>query len=302
MDQQTPLSQPHLSGYVQSLRRRPQPWRTVVAAAGGILAMLLLVAAAVPIGVAVDELIGITPFDPTRPSFTIGLWAAGNLLLALLIPVSMGLNKLVYAAGSGANTLSSTAGRFRWLVLVRAAAIVVPLWIVYALVMQPLLGTGAPRWTALNLALCVVAVVTIPLQSAGEEFLFRGLVFRAIGARFARPVVAFVVATSITAVEFGFIHGASDLWGTAYYVAMGVSFAVLAERTGGLEIPVLLHATNNTVLLVPVVVAGQLSTVSTPSGPILLVPIFLAATVTLLLWRTTWWLTKSSGKAVEVAA
>ncbi|SDV00843.1 CAAX protease self-immunity [Microlunatus sagamiharensis] len=262
--------------------------------------MFLLVAAAVPVGRTQDTLIGVAPFDAARPSFTIGLWVGGNLLLGLLIPVSLVLTKLAYGAAPG--SLFSVAGRFRWAVFARAAVVVVPLWIVYALVLQPFLGTGAPRWTALHLALCVVAVVTVPLQSAGEEFLFRGLVFRAVGARFARPLVAFVVAATITAVEFGLIHGASDGWGTAYYVAMGVCFAVLAERTGGLEIPVLLHATNNMVLLVPVLLAGQLSSVSTPSGPILLVPILLVVIVTTLMWRTTPRLTKLSADEVAAAA
>ncbi len=278
---------------MQSLRYRPQPWRTLLAAGGGILALLFLLAvAATPLGIAVDTAIGVTPFDPAHPSFTIGFWAAGNILIALLIPVSMALQKLAYGASPG--TLSSLAGRFRWRILARAAVVVLPVWVAYTLVMQPVLGTGLPQWTALNLLLCAVAVVTIPLQSAGEEYLFRGLVFRAIGARFARPVVAFAVATAITALEFGLIHGASDPWAVAYYIAVGICFAVLAERTGGLEVPVLIHAANNTVLLLPVILAGQLSTVSTPTGPVVLVPVLVIAAVTFVLWRMTPWLTAST--------
>jgi membrane protease YdiL (CAAX protease family) len=289
-----------LSGYVHTLRHRPQLWRTLLAAGGGLVVMVLLLGvAAVPLGRAVDELIGVTPFDPADPSFTIGFWAAGNLLIALLVPVSMLLHKLAYGAAPGA--LSSLAGRFRWVVLARAAAVVLPLWLVYALIVQPVLVTGSPRWTALNIVLCLVALVTIPLQSAGEEFLFRGLIFRAIGARFARPVVAFIVATTITALQFGLIHGAADPWAVGYYVAAGISFAVLAERTVGLEVPVLIHAVNNTVLLVPVIIAGELSTVSAPTGPVVAVPVIVLAIVTLVLWRMAPWLTKVTRERQEVS-
>ncbi|SDE26477.1 CAAX protease self-immunity [Auraticoccus monumenti] len=262
--------------------------------------LLLLVATAVPVGIAVDRVIGVTPFDPANPSLTTGVWAVGNLFIALLVPVSTVLHAIIDGAAPG--TLSSVAGRFRWVVLARAAVVVVPVWIVFTVLVQPALGTGSPRWTGLNLVLCVVAVITIPLQSAGEEYLFRGLLLRAVGALFARPVVAFVVATLTTALGFGLVHGASDPWAVAYYIVMGISFAVLAERTGGLEIPVLVHAANNTLLLVPVIMAGQLSTVSTPTGPVVLVPVVVMAVTTFVLWRSTPWLTRSTGSAVLTPA
>lgn len=291
MNVQSPVPQPGLSGYVQALRHRPQLWRTFVAVLAGILVMLAVLGGlAIPVGIAADTLIGVTPFDPGNPSFTIGFWAAGNLLIALLIPVSMLVQKIVYGVAPGA--LASLAGRFRWSVLTRASVLVLPVWVVYALIMQPLLGTGAPVWSTLNLVLCLVAIATIPVQSAGEEYLFRGLIFRAIGARFPRPLVAFVVATAVSALQFGLIHGATDPWSVAYYIAMGVSFAVLAERTGGLEVPILIHAVNNTLLLVPVIIAGELASVSTVSGPIVFIPIILIAIVTLVLWKMTPWLTR----------
>ncbi|WP_081322608.1 CPBP family intramembrane glutamic endopeptidase [Microbacterium testaceum] len=277
------------SGYLQGLRSRPQAWRTIAAVVGGLLVMLVVLGGlAILAGMAVDRWIGVAPFDPSRPTFTIGFWVAGNLLLALLIPASMLLQKLIYGAAWG--TLSSVSGRFRWSVMARAAAVVVPVWGAYAAIIQPVLGTGQPVWSASHLLLGLVAVVTIPLQSAGEEYLFRGLIFRAVGARFVRPVVAFLVATTITAVQFGVIHGSADPWAVAYYIVIGISFAVLAERTGGLEVPVLIHAVNNTLLLVPVILAGELASVSTPSGPILIVPVLLVVTLTLVLWRITPWL------------
>lgn len=292
-----PLSLP---SYVQGLAHRPEVWRTFLAAAGGIGLLVLLSAAAVPVGMVLDKLMGVTPFNVSDPSFTIGFWVAGNLLLGLLIPASTLLCRLVYGAAS--RTISSVAGRFRWVTLCRATIVVIPVWAVYAVAVQPALGTGAPRWSALNILLCVVAVVTIPLQSAGEEFLFRGLIFRAVGARFARPAISFAVGTTITALQFGLVHGANDPWGVAYYVVMGISFAVLTERTGGLEVPVLIHAVNNTFLLVPVVIAGELSTLSAPTGPVVVIPVVVVAIVTGVLWRMTPWLTQASQQRQEASA
>ncbi|WP_213816630.1 CPBP family intramembrane glutamic endopeptidase [Glaciihabitans sp. dw_435] len=301
MNLQSSVAYPRQSGYVGALRHRPQLWRTLAAVLAGLLFMLVVLGGlAIPVGMAVDTLIGVTPFDPADPSLTTGFWAAGNLLIALLIPVSMLVQKVVYGAAPG--TLSSLEGRFRWSVLMRASVFVLPVWVVYTLIMQPLLGTGAPVWSGLNLVLCLVAIATIPLQSAGEEYLFRGLIFRAIGARFPRPLMAFALATAVSALQFGLIHGATDPWGVAYYIAMGISFAVLTERTGGLEVPILIHAVNNTLVLLPVIIAGELASVSSASGPIVFIPIILITVVTLVLWKMTPWLTRRDPKLKEATA
>lgn len=300
MNVKSSVFHPGQSRYASALRHRPQLWRTLAAVLAGLLVMLVVLGGlAIPIGRAVDSLIGVAPFDPASPSLTIGFWAAGNLLIGLLIPVSMLVQKVVYGAAPG--TLSSLSGHFRWPVLLRASVLVLPVWVVYSLIMQPLQGTGVPVWSGLNLVLCLVAIVTIPLQSAGEEYLFRGLIFRAIGARFPRPLVAFAVATAVSALQFGLIHGAADPWGVAYYVAMGISFAVLTERTGGLEVPILIHAVNNTLVLLPVIIAGELATVSAASGPIVFIPILLITVVTLVLWKMTPWLTRRAPDAKEAA-
>ena len=106
--------------------------------------------------------------------------------------------------------MSSLAGRFRWRVLGRAVLLVVPVWLVYAFAVQPALGTGAPDPTVSSLVLVVVAVVTIPLQSAGEEYLFRACCFRAVGARFAHPFVAFGGAVAAPAGDAERLGAASD--------------------------------------------------------------------------------------------
>lgn len=269
------------ASYVHALRDRPQLWRTVAAVAAGLAALLVVVlVAVVPIGIALDRLLGVTPFDPAVPTLTAGFWLAGNLLLALLIPVSGLLQWAIYRERS--RWLSSVAGRFRWRVLARAAVFVVPLSVVYAIAVQVVMPSGAIDPTATTIALAVAALITVPLQSAGEEYLFRGLLFRAIGARFHRAAVATAVATASTALLFSAIHGSTDGWAFAYYALAGVCFAVMTQTTGGVEVAVLVHATNNTLLLIPIILAGGLGTVSVTTGPVLLLPMAVMVLVTVL--------------------
>ncbi|MER6952051.1 type II CAAX endopeptidase family protein [Nonomuraea sp. NPDC000554] len=281
------------SSYVHGLRDRPQLWRTILAVLAGLGVLLtVLFVAAIPVGIAADRLLGVTPFDPEHPSFTIGFWIAGNLLLAALIPVSGMLQWAIY--GERPRRLSSTEGGFRWRVLGRAAVFIVPMCVAHLVVLQFLMPVGAIELTMTTISLSVVALITVPLQSAGEEYLFRGLIFRAIGARFRRPAIAMIVAAAITALQFAAIHGSADGWTLAYYTLAGACFAVMVQATGGLEVAVLVHAVNNTLLLIPTILAGQLGALSVTTGPILLLPMLLMLLVTALVWKMAPRLTRNS--------
>ncbi|MBR8740649.1 CPBP family intramembrane glutamic endopeptidase [Nocardiopsis sp. MG754419] len=274
------------ASYVQALRGTPQVRRTLLAFLGGLgVLLLVLFVAVVPVGTALDRLLGVESFDPAAPGFSVGFWLAGNLMLAALIPVSGLLQWAIYRERPG--WMSSVAGRFRWKVVARAAVIVLPLWSVYMVVLHLVMPFGAVRLTAATLLLVVAAIITVPLQSAGEEYLFRGLLFRAVGARFRRPGVALTVATVVTALSFGVIHGSLDGWTLAYYVLAGVCFALLTQRTGGLEVAVLIHAVNNTLLLVPMILADRLDDLSVASGPVLALPMFVMTLATVALWKST---------------
>lgn len=269
--------------YIHGLRHHPQTWRTVLAVLAGFGAILLVLVLAAPLGAAVDRLLGIPAFDPDSPTLTVGFWVVGNLLLAALIPASGLLQWALYRTRP--RWLSSVEGGFRWKVLGRAAVFIIPIWVVYIVVAHLLVPVEPLRFTAVTIGLSLVALVTVPLQSAGEEYLFRGLMFRAIGARFRRPLVGAIVATTVTAVLFGAIHGSTDAWALAYYLLAGVCFALVVQVTGGLEVAVLIHATNNTLLLLPTILAGQLGELSVTTGPVLLLPMGVMALATVIMWR-----------------
>jgi membrane protease YdiL (CAAX protease family) len=170
----------------------------------------------------------------------------------------------------------SVVGRFRWRWLGRLALVIVPVWAVYVGATFLLGPAGELRVDATALALLAVVVLTTPLQAAGEEVGLRGLVQRSVGSWFAGPRLAFAVSTAVSALVFGALHFAGDPWLIAYYVLFGVAMSIAAHRTGGLEAPILIHATNNTLLFLPAVLFGQLAEGIDRSagagGPFILVP------------------------------
>jgi membrane protease YdiL (CAAX protease family) len=89
----------------------------------------------------------------------------------------------------------------------------------------------------------VLICVLVPFQAAGEEFAFRGLGMQAFGAWFRWPLVGILVPT----VGFAFAHS-YNAWGRIDVAALGVSFAFLTWRTGGLEAGVVAHVVNNVVV------------------------------------------------------
>lgn len=91
--------------------------------------------------------------------------------------------------------------------------------------------------------LVVMIIVLVPLQSAAEEYVFRGFIMQAIGA-WARPVwVALIVST----VLFTIGHTQYEVWGALSVGVMGLGFAVVTWRTGGLEAAIALHTINNVI-------------------------------------------------------
>lgn len=105
----------------------------------------------------------------------------------------------------------------------------------------------------------VAAVVIAPLI---EELLFRGLLHRGLRAR-----MRVVPATAISSLAFALIHVEVLFSQPVALVGLTIAGAVMAvayERTGGLLMPVVIHATYNAVTIVAVVVAGRLEDLLPP--------------------------------------
>ena len=112
---------------------------------------------------------------------------------------------------------------------------------------------------------CSWSLLTTPLQSAAEEYLFRGYLSQAIAGWIRRPAVGAVVAAVVTAALFSLAHAPGDLPTFLDRFAFGLAASAVVWLTGGLEAAIVLHAVNNVLVFV---LAGALGDgVATERGP-----------------------------------
>jgi membrane protease YdiL (CAAX protease family) len=90
-------------------------------------------------------------------------------------------------------------------------------------------------------------VLTTPVQSAGEEYFFRGWLPTAIGSWFARPGWSLLAGGLVSTGLFGLAHGDQNVWLFADRFGFGLIATVLVWRTGGLEAGIAMHAVNNVI-------------------------------------------------------
>ncbi|MFI2713955.1 CPBP family intramembrane glutamic endopeptidase [Micromonospora sp. NPDC018662] len=106
----------------------------------------------------------------------------------------------------------------------------------------PWVGFGVSGTT---IALLVVTVLTTPLQSAGEELMWRSALLPAAASwvRAVRPALA--VGLVVSSLGFAMLHGSTDPWLFGYFTFIGLCTGVMAIISGGIEAPVAFHVANN---------------------------------------------------------
>ena len=272
----------------------------------GIVAIALLVVGLVGFAVLLDGMSVILDrefFGRSGPSTPLKQ-AAGALSLALLIPYCMLLQRVLY--GVAPKSLHSVAGRFRYGVFGRALLVFGPLvLIVVALAVGTLDEGGTVPWATADLvAFFVIGMVLTPLAAAGEEYGFRGLMFRVLGgwAKGARSgAILGIVGTTVL---FSLVHGTLDPFLLTSYLVLFSSMAIVTWRTGGLEVAVVLHAVYNLAFLVlgttlHIDIGGQLASRGAAVGSWAnLVPSAALVVITAIIW----WMTRNSGPARTPAA
>ncbi|MGK9146316.1 CPBP family intramembrane metalloprotease [Plantibacter flavus] len=282
---------PPTSTFDHALRAAPAWWRGAVAILLLVVGFLALSLVFGLLAVVVDLALGTTSLQDLANgvvTLTPATMLANNLSLAALIPASMLIQWAVF--GVRPRWLSSVTGGFRWRWMGRLALIIVPVWIVYvggSLLLSPLEPIVVD---GTMIAMLAIVILTTPLQSAGEEYGARGLIQRSVGSWFRSPLAAFVVGTIVSGAVFASVHFAGDPWLIAYYFVFGASMSLAARGTGGLEAPVLIHATNNVLLLVPTALMAQTDQVfergDGAGGPFMLLPMALCVAAALV---STWW-------------
>lgn len=150
-------------------------------------------------------------------------------------------------------TLLSVYRRVRWGLLARCAGLAVAIalgQVALALVMH-MVANGATAFSAPDwgpfLAFCGLMVALVPFQATAEEVAFRGVLQQFVGA-YVRWIW---VPITISAVAFMFAHGGLQP-SSVSICAMGIAYAWLAIRTGGLESGIAHHIVNNVVAFISV--------------------------------------------------
>lgn len=259
----------------------------------GVLAILLLVVGMMffailfsAVAAAVDAANGTEARGWSTPL----VHAAGLASVAMLVPWSMFIQRWLY--GVRGPSLHSVVSRFRHDLFGRALLLLMPamLAVMAFTYWTPLPQVPAP-WSDV-LWLVLATLLLTPLQAAGEEYGFRGLVFRVAGgwARGARAGVALGVLVS--SVVFALVHLSTDPWLNLWYLVFAVGLAIVTWRTGGIEVAVVMHALYNTLSFVldaalrvdPAVLTDR-SSGAADAG--VLVPAALVVVTTVVVWVRT---------------
>jgi uncharacterized protein len=141
-----------------------------------------------------------------------------------------------------------------------------------------------------TVALLAVVLLSTPIQSAGEEIMFRGAMLPAAGSWFRAVRPAFIAGLVVSSLAFALSHAAGDPWLIAYYVFFSICTALMGLVTRGLESAMAFHVTNNMVAItVNVLLADGSSLVVDRSqggggGAALIFPALASAAVLVFVW------------------
>ncbi|MCS5721476.1 CPBP family intramembrane metalloprotease [Herbiconiux sp. CPCC 203407] len=224
-------------GLVSDKRRVGRGILAILLLLGGMQFFIFTLAIAATL---VDGVIG----TESRAGYTPLVNAAGAFAVALLIPWSMLIQRWLYGVRGG--SLSSVLGRFRFDLFGRALVVLLPVTVVVQIVYY---WTPLPQTTWSwhdTLFLVATALVLTPLQAAGEEYGFRGLIMRVVGSWTRNARLGLVLAIVISSVLFALVHVSTSGFLNIWFVVFGAGTAWITWRTGGLEIAIVLHAVFNT--------------------------------------------------------
>ncbi|KRF30894.1 CPBP family intramembrane glutamic endopeptidase [Yonghaparkia sp. Soil809] len=263
----------------------------------GVLAIVLLVASLILFGQLFLDLADVV--DERWLNGTGGAalaHGAGVLSVALLIPVSMLLQRVLY--GVRPSSLHSVTGRFRFALLGRSLLVFGPFVLVSVSVVPLFLPSPQVAWSSVDLiAYFVISMLLVPLAAAGEECGFRGFMLRVLGGWTRGERSGAALGIIGTTVVFSLLHGSLDPYILTSYLILFGSLAIITWRTGGLELAIVLHAVYNTAQLalattLHVDVAGQLASrdvaVGSPAQ-------FIPGAVIVLITAVIWWATRATG-------
>jgi membrane protease YdiL (CAAX protease family) len=169
-----------------------------------------------------------------------------NLSIAIDILIAVGIAFILFRQHP--RYMSSITGKFRWRLFWRFLLTALPFFGIFFIGIILMNGLSKLNMAPNILQMCLIIVLTIPLQCAGEEYLYRGLVNRAFGALFSNRMIGLIVGATGSSICFAYMHSSIEPWGIAFYFISGIISCLLVWKTGGLEAPIAFHIINNFVV------------------------------------------------------
>lgn len=156
-------------------------------------------------------------------------------------------------------------------------------------------GFGDPNltWSASQIVLAFgLILIMTPLQSAGEEYGCRGLIMRVAASWGRGPKSSLILGITVSSVLFASMHLTLDPWKNVFYLAFGLSLAIITWRTGGLEAAIVMHAANNVFIFLLGLALQQnpgaaMAPGATTGDPSVLIPAALLAIAATVVWIRT---------------
>ncbi|MET0860689.1 MAG: type II CAAX endopeptidase family protein [Microbacterium sp.] len=212
----------------------------------------LILIAALPSTLAVTQLglyllAGLVEGDPFAPELTPLKLLAANVSTGLTALIAVIL--VARFAKVPWRTVFSSPRRFdrrRLVIYFLGSLVIVGIGIA-------IVGATAPEavgWTGFGitgttLGLVAVAALTTPIQTTGEEIIFRGAILPGAGSWFRSVKPAFITGLVVSSLMFAFLHAATDVGLFAYYVFFSACTALMGLITRGLEAAIAFHTANN---------------------------------------------------------
>lgn len=283
-------------------------WKSLLIAVLGGTAMMTigtvigLIAVGVEFATMGPDLKDLLYFDPESLLASPIIIFANSLAIALTLPVAIWLATI---SGQPRGYLSSVTGRFRWGFAWLAGAVALGMILLYTALTSIGEDLGFSVYPH-SWWLLVGLMLLTPFQAAAEEYLFRGLVFRAAGSWARTPMTALVVGGVVNAALFAAVHFSIDPWLILFYFALGLLLSYVTWRTGGLEAAVAIHVANNMIgmAFVPFQDLGTVMDRSAGVGsPVVLLQFAAAAVaVAIIVWLSGRWGVARTGPRVILGA
>ena len=166
------------------------------------------------------------------------------------------------------SSYSSSRGGWNFKLYFKALVIPLVLYIIYMGTVTAI--TGPESTSHFSIAFLAVILISVPLQSIAEEYIFRGFIMQTLGSWFKIPLLAIV----LQAIIFTMGHGYNSI-GLLETLVSGLGYGFFAWKTNGIEVSSAIHTANNFSVGLFVMLGLQASTSSPQLSEVAVTIVFL---------------------------